>query len=374
MISRDQIRQLIERPANGTPILSAFLDMSVNSNNKRTFQVFLNKEKASLTGAESGEDGRPGDLGGVFAGLERWIGSNYDESKKGVAYYAAVDGSWNVGHQVSVPLPNRVGLSDRPVVGPLVEVIERYRHHGVVVVDREHLRLMSFFLDQALHERAVETEPHPTSHDVKRGGFSAADYQARKAEEARRHYFREFAEEVARFVRRHSPEDLILLGTPENVKKFREFLPSAVDRMVTQTDRVAIDATASEIRDRLAPFFQSQLLEEEARAVDRLRDRVRESHKAVAGPTATLEQLQGGKLETLVIARGFDQTGGSCSRCGFVLAGTSPPCPYCGGDVRGSVDLGEALLRIAEDQGLHIDLVEPSALEDLGGVGGLLRY
>ncbi len=373
MISRDQIQRLIERPADTNKVLSVFLDMSVNSNNKRTYQVFLNKEKASFSELDSDRNGSREAVGAAFAELERWIDSNYDESKKGIAFYAALDGAWFEGHQVSVPLANRIGMSDRPVIGPLVEVVERYHHHGVVIVDREHLRLMSFFLDQTLHEKAVETEPYPTSHDVKRGGFSARDYQAHKAEETR-HFFKEFADEVAEFVRRHEPEDLILLGTPENVKQFREFLPSAIDRMVAHTDRVDVEASSSEVRERLAPYFESRLAEEEARAVDQLRDRVRESHKAVSGAVATLEQLQEGKLQTLVIARAFDDTGGLCTQCGFVLADPSGPCPYCGGEVRDAVDLGEELLRIAEDQGLQIDLVEPSALRELGGVGGLLRY
>jgi peptide subunit release factor 1 (eRF1) len=373
MISRDQIQQLIEHQADGTPVFSAFLDMSVNSNNKRTYQVFLNKEKASHSELDSDREGRQEDLGAAFHALERWIESNFDESKKGVAFYTALDGEWSQGHQVSVPIPNRIEISDRPVVGPLVEIVQRYHHHGIVIVDREHLRLMSFFLDQTLNEKSVETEPYPTSHDVKRGGFSARDFQARKAEETK-HFFKEFADEVSEFVGRYEPEDLILLGTPENVKKFREFLPSALDRMVAHTDRVEIEASSSEVRQKLAPHFEDRLVEEEARAVDRLRDRVRESHKAVAGADDTLEQLQEGKLESLIIARSFAGAGARCEQCGFVLAHTSGPCPYCGGAVHDSVDLGEELLRVAEDQQLRIHFVEPSAIEDLGGVGGLLRF
>jgi hypothetical protein len=38
MISRDQVQRLIDRPSNGRNILSAFLDMSVSSDNKRTYR------------------------------------------------------------------------------------------------------------------------------------------------------------------------------------------------------------------------------------------------------------------------------------------------------------------------------------------------
>jgi peptide subunit release factor 1 (eRF1) len=374
MISREQVQQLIDRQANGAGVLSAFLDMSVNSNNKRTHQVFLNKEKASFAELDSDRPGHHHEaVGAAFARLDEWLESNYDESKKGVAFYTSLDGKWTEGHQVSVPVPNRLTVGDRPIVGPLVEIIERYHHHGVVVVDREHLRLLSLFLDQTLHEKSVETEPYPAAHDVARGGFSAKDFQARKAEETK-HFFKEFADEVESFVRRFRPEDLILLGTRENVKKFTEFLPSSLQDMIVHTDRMDIDATAVEIRRKLGPVFEQRLAEEEARAVDLLRDRVENSHKAVAGLDSTLERLQEGKLAALVIARGMAEAGGRCATCNFVLARTEGECPYCGGAVENSLDLGEEIVRIAEDQGLEIDFVEPTAVHDLGGVGGLLRF
>lgn len=374
MISREQIQQLIDRQSNGGPVMSAFLDMSVNSNNKRTHGIFLSKEKSAFSELDSDRPGHHHEaVGEAFERLETWLEREYDESKKGVAFYFDLGGGWEEAHQLSVPVPNRLTIDERPVVGPLVEILQRYHHHGVIVVDREHLRLLSVFLDQTLHEKSVETEPYPTSHDVQRGGFSARDYQARKAEEAK-HFLKEFADEVQGFVRRYRPDDLIVLGTPENVKKFREILPDSIDRMIVHTDRIDIDATAPEIRKKLAPFFDAQLQEEEARAVNLLRDRVKEDHKAVAGLDDTLEQLQEGKLQTLVIGRGLDQAGGRCDQCRFILARTSGECPYCGGSVQNSIDLGEELVRLAEDQSVEIDFVEPTAVADLGGVGGLLRF
>lgn len=374
MISRDQIQTLIDRQANGSNVLSVFLDMSVNSNNKRTYQIFLNQERANFAELDSDRDGHHREaVGAAFARLDEWLDTRFDEAKKGVAFYTSLDGEWSEGHHVSVPLPNRLVVGERPVVAPLVEIVERYHHHGVVVVDREHLRLLSVYLDQTLHEQEVTTEPYPAAHDVKRGGFSAKDYQARKAEETK-HFFREFADEVADFVRRHRPDDLSLLGTHENVKHFREFLPAAIDEKVIHTDRISIEATPAEIRRKLAPIFDRQLEQEEAQAVDLLRDRVRESHLAVAGLDKTLEQLQEGKVEVLVIGRGLSERGGRCGKCGFVLARTDGDCPYCGGRVENSLDLGEEIIRIAEDQSVTIDFVERTAVQDLGGVGALLRF
>lgn len=374
MISRDQVQRLIAHGSNGRDILSAFLDMSVSSDNKRTYHIFLNKEIASHQELDSDREGKHREaLGEAFARLQSWIEGQFDEANKGVAVYVEVGGDWIEGYQFPLPVKNRISLGARPVVGPLVEIVERYHHHGVVLVDREHLRLLSFYLEQAVHDRAVQTEPFPAPHDIKRGGFSAPDYQARKAEETR-HFFKEFAAEVEDFVRRHRPRDLSILGTHENVKRFTEGLPQALQDLIIHTDGMEIDATPTEIRRKLAPVFDKHLKEAEARSVDLLKDRIRESHMAVGGFENTLEQLQAGKIQTLVVARGLDRKGAQCEQCGFLFAQPAPACAYCDGPVRDSVDLVEEILRIAGDQDLEIDFVAHSALQDIGSVGGLLRF
>lgn len=374
MISRTQIQELINRRSNGDRILSAFLDMSVNSDNKRTHDVFLNKRKADFKELASDRQGHHREaIGEAFARLERWLDENFDEANKGVAVYVSLDGDWMEGIQLPVRVENRLVVDDRPVVGPLVEIVESYHHHGVILLDREHLRLLSLYLDQTLHEQEVETEPYPAPHDVKRGGFSARDFQQRKEEETR-HFFKEFAAEVETFHRIHRPDDLILLGTHENVMKFMEFLPEHIRQKVIHTDRLEIDASAAEIHQKLAPVFRERLEREEAEAVDLLRSRVRESHMAVAGIPDTLEQLQEGKIRTLIIARNLEERGGRCDTCGFLLARSNGACPYCGGSVSDGVDLVEEMVRMAEDQATEIDFVAGSTLADLGGVGGLLRF
>lgn len=374
MISREQVQELIERPSSGRTILSAFLDMSVNSDNKRTYQIFLNKEKASHQELDSDREGKHREaLGEAFARLQRWIDSNYDEANKGVAVFVEIDGDWTEGFQFPLPVPNRLVLSSRPVVGPLVEIVARYHHHGVILVDREHLKILSFYLDEAVHEQEVTTDPFPTPHDVKRGGFSAKDFQSRKEEETRQ-FFREFAAEVEDYVRRYRPDDLSLLGTHENVARFTEYLPQAIRDRIIHTDGMEIDATPAEVRRKLAPVFERRIQEEEARSIDLLRERVQQSHMAVAGFEQTLEQLQAGKIQTLVVARDLDQKGGQCEQCGYLFANATGTCSYCSGTVRDRVDLVEEILRMAGDQELDIDFVPRTALADLGHVGGLLRF
>jgi peptide subunit release factor 1 (eRF1) len=116
------------------------------------------------------------------------------------------------------------------------------------------------------------------------------------------------------------------------------------------------------------------VLRDEAETVNLLRDRVEQSHFAVSGFEMTLEQLQEGKIDTLVMARATERSGVCCLHCGFYLTASDAKCKYCGGAIEGGVDLVEAMIRMASEQEIDITFVDPKALTDLGDTGGILKF
>jgi hypothetical protein len=58
MISKHDLERLLNRPEGEHPVLSLFLDMSVNSDNKRTHQVFLNQRRAQFDELDSDRENR----------------------------------------------------------------------------------------------------------------------------------------------------------------------------------------------------------------------------------------------------------------------------------------------------------------------------
>jgi len=74
MITNNDIQRLLQRQSDGRPILSLFLDMSVNSDKKRTRQIFLDKERARFAELESDRESHHREpLGEVLARVDRWI-------------------------------------------------------------------------------------------------------------------------------------------------------------------------------------------------------------------------------------------------------------------------------------------------------------
>ncbi len=374
MISKHDLERLVSRPTGENKILSLFLDMSVNSDNKRTFQVFLNQKRAEFQELDSDRRNHHVEpLGEAFDRIQRWIGDEFNEENRGVALYTEIGGDWFEALQFPVPITNRMIINDRPAIAPLAQVLDTYHHHGVVLLDREHVRILSVYLGSLLDEIEVRGEPFPTPSDVQAGGYSHKRYQRRKAEEMR-HFFREFAKEVEEFVRRYKPDDLVILGTDENVAKFKEFLPERLREMVVYTGPMGVDDAASEVLARIEPHLKAER-EREARAVvEVLLDRVGQGYLATAGFQSTLTALQEGKVDTLVVARDHERNGARCPQCGFVFARDPGTCPYDGTSTEQGVDVVEEMVRMAEEQDSEVEFVEPGAVAEMGGVGALLRF
>lgn len=374
MISKQDLDRILSYEPEGTDVLSLFLDMSVNSDNKRTHHIFLNQRRAQVEelGMERSRSSREV-LDATLARVERWLEQEYDEANRGVAIYASLGGDFFEAFQFPVAIPNRMVVADRPAVGPLAQVLESFDHYGVVLLDREHVRILSVYLGTLLEEIEVHGDPLPPAHDLQAGGYSQMRFQRRKLEEMR-HFFKDFAREVEDFCRKYRPDALIVLGTEENVARFREYLPETVQNKVLFTGAMRVGEPSSEVLARIEPHLQEVRERESQELLQKLRDRVRQDYLATAGFQSTLVALQEGKVDTLVIAQDQAREGSRCTQCGFVFGRQLEQCPYDGSPAEPGVDVVEEAIRLAETQGVDIEFVGNGDVGDLAGVGALLRF
>lgn len=374
MITKHDLERLIQREETGRPVVSLFLDMSVNSNNKRTHQVFLNQKREQFEELQAewmaaNEEG----VETLWERVQRFLAEDYDESCAGVVIYAEVGGDGFEALHTRTPLQNRLIVAPRPVVAPLAQVLEGYRHYGVVLIDREHVRLLSVYQGAVLDEIERRGDPLPPPHDVQAGGYAQSRYQRRKLEETK-HFFRDFAGEVQEFVKRYAPDDLVLLGTEENLSAFAEHLPDSVLQRVVHTGPMWVDENAAEIIRQLQPLLADELARAQHEVVVQVRDRVVHDYMATAGFQGTLSALQEGRVDTLVLARDQRREGVRCAQCGFVFAREMDACPYDGSTALKDVDVVEEMVRMAEGQGVTVAFADPVEVADMKGAGALLRY
>jgi peptide subunit release factor 1 (eRF1) len=374
MITTSDIQRLIQKEARGGEILSLYLDMSVNSDNKRTHQIFLSKQRASFAELQSDRERHHREpLGALLARIDQWIEEEFDPMNRGVAIFAEIGDDWFEAYQFPTPLANRLEILPQAVIGPLTQLVSSHPNYTMVLVDREHLRLVSAHMGKVGEEHEVAPDAIPTPHDVQAGGYSHKDYQKRKAEETR-HFFKQFADEVARFGQRTGADHYVLLGTTENTKHFSEFLTKELANRVVHMGPAPSAASAPELVRHLQPIIDELALRDQAEAIDLVRERVRQAHFATAGVQDTLVQLQEGKVQRLMVSSDLERDGVQCTQCNFYLVRRDGACPYCGGVLRDGVDLVESMIRMAATQSAQVDIVPADNMRDLNGVGALLKF
>ena len=248
MISRQDIQRLLHRSNGESPVLSVFLDMSVNEVNQRTHRLFLDKELARHGELDSDREGSTGRRWVPLERIHRWLDDGYDprtvewpSTRRSAATGPRRSSSRCPSNRITISPARSSARSPRSWAAPSPRLL---------AVDREHLRLILVYLGEPLVEHEVQTEPYPAPHDTRAGGEEAKDRQKRKAEEVR-HFFKEFAQEAAEFDRRYRPDDLILLGTRENVTYFIEFLPRHLRDKVAHTNHAPIHEPTPAILERL---------------------------------------------------------------------------------------------------------------------------
>jgi peptide subunit release factor 1 (eRF1) len=76
----------------------------------------------------------------------------------------------------------------------------------------------------------------------------------------------------------------------------------------------------------------------------------------------------------LLVSIGYNLRGWICEKCQLLDSGIKDKCPNCGGKVS-EVDMIEKIIEFAERTDTKIEFVDNNPiLQELGGVGGLLRF
>lgn len=359
--------EILERITQHTPtkpVLTLYLDMSVDSNNKRTYQTFINQQRSRFPELDTET-------------LERateWLAGEFDTRCKGAIIFTELGGDWF--HALSFPhtVHNRLEVASEPVLGPLRAALASERRYCIMTVDREHLHIISLYMGVVEEDRRIQPDvDQPSKHDVQAGGYAQKDLQNWKAEETRKH-FKLFADEVDKVGQGRRADGYVVLGTDENVKHFVEFLSRQVQDKIVHTGHAPPTVGTPEVLSHMAPILAEVSSRETARAIDELLSRVRGEHLATTGWHDTLKELQEGKVDRLFIVENEAKEGVQCTQCKFFLVRRDGDCPYCGGELKDGVDLVESMVRMAAGQDVRLEFVAPDAMSGVNGVGALLKF
>ena len=182
------------------------------------------------------------------------------------------------------------------------------------------------------------------------------------------------ADTLFELYKRDQFEWLILSGKGEYLKEFEAVLHSYLrERIVAHLD-LPVDTPEHEVLERSIRAEKSLVFKQHCRIVERLQQAVGAGGLAVIGLEETLRHLNAEAVETLIVARDYQQAGATCVKCHY-LGILEETCPLCASPMMEAPDVitlavDRALQRNCEVQQVY----EGVGMDRAGNIGALLRF
>ena len=307
--------------------------------------------------------------------IEAWLRDLPANGSKGVALFSRAGGQpFFLPLAFRVPLPTWISVDSTPNIYHLVEIKDNYDRYVVLFATEDSARILGINLgsitqdiwknrpDLRLRVGSDWTKEHFQDHRRERG----------------KKFIREQIRIADHLMSAGGYGHIIVAGATRMTAEIRQALPK---HMKAKLVDVVAASSNDRISDVVAATVQSFLDHEETESlevVDQLLKQIHPHGLAVAGADACMRALRAGQADILVMAKDYDSDAAwLCLACGSLAAQTHAPgaCPQCAAVTVRRFDFKEEMVRLAQQTGCHVEVVEHSdALIQLGGVGCLLRY
>ncbi len=310
--------------------------------------------------------------------VEDFVSLEYDWSAKGLAVFSNQKEDFFNTYQFNISVPNHVYVGGRPMVRPLVRLLDTFTGWSVVLVDKQGARFFAFDLGELDEASGVSGE---VVKQTKRGGGNAMHGRmgganaSGKVDNIIDQNIKEVIEYATAFFSGNHIRRIMIGGIDANVARFKDELPKSWQSLVVGDFPMSMNASHSEV---LAQATSEALAAQEKINQKLIEMAVTQSAKGSNGVTGlidTLNMIHEGRVKTLLVSQDFEQEGFRCKGCGYLTTQELESCPFCGGkfariDVAVEMAVQDSLRKNAEVK----VIIENEALAKAGHIAAILRY
>lgn len=367
------LEKLLAYEPEGGPFVSVYLDARVDQHGKRNLLPIVRKQLNERAKTYENQRAEQENFEKDAARIINYLENGVPTTAQGLAIFAcsAANDYFEVGEFEAPFERNRIFVSDRPHVYPLARIIDQYRRFAVLLADTNRARIFVFATGRTVDEKTVE---NVKTKRTSVGGWSQARYQ-RHEQNYHLHHVKEVVDMLERIVRDENIEHVILAGDETVViPLIREQLPQALSDKVIDALSFGIDTPEHELFEESLDVFRRHDSLTDMEKVERLLNEYRADDLGVAGVPDTLAALSNGQVEEMLIVASPDNLAFDEEEVKKVLElynvdaelpATLDNQTVADELVRRANLLSAARVTIIEDE---------TRLQQLGGVGALLRY
>lgn len=369
-ISDEKVKDLASIYDMQDTFISLYLDVSRGINWK-----FIDRRRAQCESALKGDkiltDAFRKNMDKLEVLIRKEINEDIARNRyRGVAIFISEPMKYFEGLGFPHTIKNSMIVDTSPYIRPLAQMIDEWETYAIVLIDTNEARMYDVSLG-AMKDKKKLTAYIMNKH--KKGGWSQMRFQ-RLRREAIEQFQKKVVESLDVFIKSENVVGIVLAGPGEAKLHFKKELPQHLKKMILTEIDYQMDLPAEKLVETTTQEVAKIEREVSDKAVEKLKGEILKGGLAVFGINETVKATREGKAEVLILSKELKPRGWICEHCQVVEVGVKKLCPYCNNKTS-EVDVLEEILEFAERAGTHIEFVGNNPmLEDLGGVGALLRY
>lgn len=366
------LRTLANEPRDEHPILSVYLDWTIDQNGQHPAMAQLESELDQLV-AQVGERG-PG-RESFDADRERilaYLRGDETSDAKGIVIFACDARRIWVTLPLLVPVQTEIAADGYPHLFQLARLVDDHETYVVATVEGQEAQVYVLGIDNM--GQVESTEAREEINRVQVGGWSQMRYERHVGYVLRLH-LQELGATLQKVMTEHDAQYLVIAANDSIKGPIRQELPQAVlDKLVDHiAGRQLYDA--EQLFAELEPKMREIEDQQEQALVERLHTQLAsKGGLAFEGAGKVAEALLKGQVDTLLISPNLEGEASESLTTGMLRVGRRDKDPIDGSNMM-PIELREGLVLHTLRQGGKVEFISAdNALEEHGGVAALLRY
>lgn len=371
---RAQLDRLAAFEPVDLPVISLYLDMQPNQHGRDQFRTFVRKVLAERQ--RTFAMGTPGRQS-FDADVERintFLDENVDRSANGLMIFACHGATLFETMQMNAAIDDHwLFVGPVPHLYPLARLTDRYPRYAALLVDTNSARLLVFSLARTESQQEVR---NVKTRKTSMGGWSQARYQ-RHIDNFHEQHMKEVVDILDRVVREEAINQIVISCDEVARPLLMQELPKHLTEKIVDLLHMDVKTPEHQVLRETLDALRAKEAKTDQEHVDAMIDAWRGSGLAVVGPEDTLEALQMGQVDELLIAA----NPAALRRAEWVPPGMTPgPVDVDTSSPDADIDterlkLADELVTKAHATNARIRFIENAdLLSDVGGVGALLRF
>ncbi|MBN1262100.1 MAG: hypothetical protein JXB35_15585 [Anaerolineae bacterium] len=367
MFDETHLRELAAIESTG-PILSIYLNVDPTQHTAEEYKLTL---REMLKRVENEADQKD------IEAIKQYVDLEYDWSGRGLVMFSRQQDDLWFAFALAIPVRSGITVAQKPYISPLVELNSLYGRYVVGLIDRQGGR---FFLlqmgsiverDGFLGEEVRSKRKGRGSSVVgMRGGAPAS---GRKDAEVVLRNFRDTAAALNTFCQNRHARRVILAGSEQTLAQFQETLPSTLQSAVAGAFTLDMEANEAEIKEQSFAILQALGEKRKKDLVETVITAAAKGSNGVIRLDETLSAAHEGRIQVLILERGYYQKGYRCTGCSYLTTQKLESCPFCSAEFSEIPDAAEAVVAQVVEKGGAVEVVDDGQMGD-ARIGALLRY